>query len=122
MKISSRELKRLMKKAGISLEEVSDVEKVEIYLRDGRIIRINEPIVTKMYVGDKATYQIVGSEELVEAEKAGIEEEAEIEISDEDIEIVMQQTGVDRELAIKALKMTNGDIAQAILLLKQANL
>jgi nascent polypeptide-associated complex subunit alpha len=117
MKISNRELRRLMKRAGIKLEEVSGAKNVDIHLEDGRIIRIKEPVVTKMEMPGQTMYQIIGKEEIVEAE-----EEVKIEISEEDIKIVMEQTGVDRELAVKALEMTEGDIAQAIMLIKEANL
>ena len=38
--------------------------------------------------------------------------------TEEDIELVMQETGCSREEAIKALEETKGDIAEAILLIK----
>lgn len=38
--------------------------------------------------------------------------------SEEDVELVCQQAGVDREKAIKSLVEANGDLARAILLLK----
>jgi len=117
MKISRRDLRRMMKKAGITMEEVDSVNYVDIVLSSGDIIRINEPIVAKVNVAGQTTYQISGKEELIKKE-----EDAKIEFSNEDINIIIEQTGVDRELAIKALKMTNGDIAEAILLLKEANL
>jgi nascent polypeptide-associated complex subunit alpha len=115
MRFSNRELRRMMKKAGVVFEEVKDVSRVDIILNDGTILRVNNPIVAKMKVSGQVTFQITGEEEVVE-------EEREIEISEEDLEIVMSQTGVDKELAQKALEMTEGDIAQAILLLKEAKL
>ena len=114
MKFSNREIRRMMKKAGIAFEEVKNVDHVDIVLTDGDIVRIEEPIVAKMKVSGQVTYQITGEEKIVE-------EEHEIEVSEEDIKIVMEQTGVDRELAIKALEMTNGDIAEAIIALKEAS-
>lgn len=108
-KISSRDLRRLLKKAQIDMEEIREVEKVVIETISGKKIIIKDPLVTKMKVRDQTIYQIVGRETM---------EEAEIKIESEDILIVMEQTGVDRETAKNALLMTNGDIAEAIMLLK----
>lgn len=115
MKISNRELRRMMKRMGLTMEQLSNVSHVDIVLNNGNIIRINNPIVAKVKVSGQTTYQITGEEEL-------IEKEVEVEISDEDIEIVAQNAGVDKELAKKALELTGGDIAQAIVLLKESNL
>ena len=114
MKFSNREIRRMMKKAGVAFEEVKDVHHVDIILSDGGIIRIETPIVAKMKISGQVTYQITGEEKIVEKEEN-------IEISEEDIKIVMEQTGVDKELALKALEMTGGDIAEAIIVLKEAN-
>jgi len=104
-----------MKKAGIELLDTPEIEYIEFIYKDGRRTRIHNPMVSKMKVGDQITYQIIGEEEEVE-------EELEVELSEEDIKIVMEQAGVDRELAIKALQLTNGDIAQAIIILKEQNI
>jgi len=115
MRFSNREIRRMMKKAGIVFEEVKDVSRVDIVLDDGTIIRIIDPVVAKMKVSGQVTYQITGQEEIVEGEEPAVE------ITEEDIKIVMEQAGVDRDLAIKALEMTGGDIAEAIMVLKEAN-
>ncbi len=115
MKFSNRELRRMMKRMGLTMEQVENVKHVDIVLDDGRIIRINEPMVAKIKVSGQTTYQITGVEEVIEKEE-------EIEVSEEDIEIVAQQAGVDKELARKALELTGGDIAQAILIIKESNL
>ena len=114
MKFSNREIRRMMKKAGIAFEEVKDVDHVDIALNSGNTIRIENPVVARMKVSGQVTYQITGEEKILEEEKK-------IEVSEEDIKIVMEQAGVDRELAIKALEMTGGDIAEAIIVLKEAN-
>jgi nascent polypeptide-associated complex subunit alpha len=49
-------------------------------------------------------------------EKVGTQ--VKIEISDEDAQLVSAQTGVSIEVAKKALESANGDLAQAIMLLK----
>jgi len=104
-----------MKKAGVEIVESPDVEYIEIVYKDGKKTRIYNPIVNKMKISGQTTYQIIGEEE-------EIEEEIEMEFSDEDIKIVMEQADVDRELAIKALQLTEGDIAKAIIVLKEGNL
>jgi len=114
-RFSSREIRRLMKKAGVEIVETPDIEYIEIVYKDGKKTRIYNPIVNKMKIGGQTTYQIIGEEE-------EIEEEIEMEFSDEDIKLVMEQANVDRELAIKALQLTDGDIAKAIIVLKEGNL
>jgi len=111
-RFSNRDLRRLMKKAGIEVVDTPELEYVEFIYKNGRKTRIYSPIVSQMKVGGQTTYQIIGEEEEVE-------EEIPAEFSDEDIKIVMDQANVDRELAIKALQLTNGDIAQAIIILKE---
>lgn len=93
------------------MEEISDIDKVILVRNDGVRIVIENPTVTKMVMGDIVTYQISGTE-------AVEEEEAPTEIDEEAVKIVMEQTGVDRETAIKVLEMMDWDIAEAILALK----
>lgn len=111
-KISSRELRRMIKKMGIESMEQLDIEYVEFHYKDGRITRIINPNVSKVVVAGNTTYQVVGEEEDIEKEEAK-------EFPEEDIKLVMEQANVDREIAIKALELTNGDIAEAILALKE---
>ena len=107
-KLSSRDIRRLLKRAQINVEEVKNVERVIIEMISGEKLIIEDPIVTKMKVSGQAVYQIVGQEK----------HEEEVKVEKEDVLIVMQQTGVDEETAKNALLMTNGDIAEAIMLLK----
>jgi len=104
-----------MKKAGIEMMETPEIEYVEIFYKNGKKTRIYNPVVSKMKIGGQITYQIMGEEEEV------TEEELPLEFNEEDIKIVMEQANVDRELAIKALQLTNGDIAQAIIILKEGS-
>jgi len=114
-KISSREIRRMMKKMGIENVEQLDLEYIEFHYKDGRITRIYEPNVSKIVVAGSTTYQIIGEEEEVE-------EETPKTFPEEDIKLVMEQANVDRELAIKALELTDGDIAEAIIVLKEGGL
>ncbi|AHL23538.1 nascent polypeptide-associated complex protein [Thermococcus nautili] len=105
MGMNPRQMKKLMRQLGIKMEEMEGVKEVVLKL-EGKEIVLKNPVVTVMVVQGEKTYQIVpGSEEVREV----------IEIPEEDIELVMEQAGVDRETALKALKETKGDIAEAIL-------
>jgi len=112
-KFSPREIRRLMKRMGLSMEELSDVERVIIVKSDGTKVRIENPTVMKMVVGDVVTYQVSGTETIEEAEEVAAKE-----IDEEAVKLVMDQTGVDRETAIKVLEMVNWDIAEAIMMIK----
>jgi len=111
-RINPREAKRMMQKMGMNMEELAGVLKVTISLR-GKDLIIPDPQVTVMRVSGETIYQIMG--EAIE-EKVGTQ--AKIEISDEDAQLVSAQTGVSIEVAKKALESANGDLAQAIMLLK----
>ncbi len=113
---SPRELKRLMKRMGIELEELQDAERVEIHLKNKKLV-IEKPQVVAMHSRGETIYQIIGKarEEPIESPQ---KETVEIEISEEDIEFVASQTGVSREEARKALVEAGGDIAEAILKLQ----
>lgn len=110
-KLSRRDQERLLKRLGINLEEVEDVKEVRLIMETKTII-IRNPTVFRIRNPEQSVYQIVG-EEVEEAEgKKGYEP------SEEDILLVVQQTGKSIEEAKSALKMTNGDLAQAIMMLK----
>ncbi len=113
--MNPRDLRRMMKRMGIDVEEVKGVKSVTIST-EGKDIILREPQVTVMSVQGKKIYQIISTipEEVVEANE---EEVAEVNFTEDDISFVMSQAGVDREKAVEALKKAEGDIAKAILLL-----
>jgi len=113
-----RELKRLLKRMGIDVEELSGVKQVEIIM-EGKKIVVREPQVLAFKTGGQVFYQVSGVSETVE----GLVEQAkpveDIAVPEEDIRFVMEQTGVPREKAREALVKAKGDIIQAIMLLKE---
>ena len=114
--LNPRDLKRLMKRFGVNIEEVRDVKTVTLSLSDKDII-IRNPQVIVMNVQGQKIYQIVAtSEEIVESKEAEVEE---VNFSEEDVSFIMEQTGVSREVAINALREAGGDIAKAIMLLTE---
>ena len=109
MGMNPRQMKKLMRQLGIKMEELEGVKEVVLRL-EGKEIVLKDPVVTVMVVQGEKTYQIVpGSEEVREV----------LEIPEEDVQLVMEQAGVDRETALKTLKETKGDIAEAILKLTE---
>ena len=103
-------MKQMMKQMGIDVKELKDVQEVIIKTADSNII-IENANVTIMKVQGSETYQIVGDVKEVPKE---------LEIPAEDIKLVMEQTGVSEDEARKALKNSNGDLAEAIMALSSA--
>ena len=114
-RVSNREQERLLKRLGINLEELPGVKEVRIIGEDAtRVIR--DPSVYKVNSPGQTMYQIVGTEEILQEE--GEIEEEEYVPADEDVALVAQRTGKSLEQAKTALVSTKGDLAQAILLLR----
>ena len=107
--MNPREMQKAMKRLGIKQEEI-DAQEVTIRTADKDII-IHNPQVSKVNMMGQETYQIVG-----EAEERTLSSEP--EINKEDIKTVMEQTGVSEEKATEAIHSNNGDLAKAILELK----
>ena len=120
--MSPRELKRMLKKMGIDVEEYGDVDRVEIFLKNKKLV-ITSPQVVAFKTGGQVAFQISGvvREEEASAQPAPQQPVAEeVKISEEDIRFVMEQTGVSYEEARRALVNSKGDIIQAILAIKSA--
>ncbi len=104
MGMNPRQMKKLMRQMGIRMEELDGVREVVIKLENKEII-IREPVVTVITAHGERSYQVVGEEEVREI----------LSIPEEDIKLVMEQTGVDYETAKKVLEETKGDLAEAII-------
>jgi len=104
-------MKQMMRRMGIKTEEI-DANAVIIKGTDKDII-IEDPDVMKMTISGQDMYSISGG---TVREK---ESEVEIEINEDDIKMVAEQANVSEEAAKKALEEGGGDIAAAIIKLKQ---
>ncbi|QLH05316.1 transcription factor [Nitrosopumilus oxyclinae] len=105
----NREMRRMMDKMGLDMNELSNVQEV-IIKTDKKEIIISKPAVTEMKAKDNSIFTVT----------ADSYEERELEVpiySEEDIQLVSQQAGVDEEKAKNALEEAEGDLARAILLL-----
>ncbi len=89
----------------MSMEDI-DTEEVIIKTATKEYV-FKDPSVQKIRMQGQETFQVVGSYEVRDRE-------VRVEISDEDIATVMEQAGVSREKAKKALIKAKGDLAQAI--------
>jgi nascent polypeptide-associated complex subunit alpha len=103
MKISQKQLEHIMKQMGMQMETIK-AEEVIIKTEEKDII-IKNPEVAKIKVMGKETFQISGDVKEIER------------IKEEDIDIVVDQTGIDRNEARRILNET-GDIAEAIMRIK----
>lgn len=103
--MNPKQMKQMMKKLGMSMDQLEDVERVVIYTKQGNYIFEPAEVVSTTMQG-VTTYQINGESKF---------EPAEIEIPAEDVTLVAGQTGVTEEEALAALKSAKGDIAAAIL-------
>ena len=108
----NREMRRMMDKMGLHMNELSNVQEV-IIKTDKKEIIISKPAVTEMKAKDNSIFTVT----------ADSYEEKELEVpifSEEDIQLVSLQAGVDDEKARIALEEANGDLAKAILNLTSA--
>ena len=114
-RVSPREAKRMMQRMGVSMGEIPDVQQVILKTTSKEII-IENPEVAVMEMHGQKIFQVTG-EKIVE--KALEKKEEKVTIPEEDVQLVAMQAKVSLEQARAALEQTNGDLAQAILLLSQ---
>ena len=122
--MSPKQIARMMKKMGIEQSEVKDVKEVIIRFEDKEWYITNPQVMLIKQTGNES-FQISGKKterEITSGELIGSQEikEKEIEIPMEDAALVDGQTGVSIELAIEALRETEGDLAAAILKLRHS--
>ena len=98
-------VKMAMKKLGIKQEDIG-ASRVIIETLDNKKIIINHPAIQKIDIAGNVSFQISG-------------EISEEKFSDEDINIVVEQTGASKDKAKRSLEKNNGDLAKTILELKE---
>lgn len=104
-----RQMKQMMKQLGIDMEQLDGVEEVVIKTGDSELV-FSAPQVTVMDAKGQKIYQVVGNPE---------EQEVGYEPEEEDLELVIEQTGASEEDARAALEEADGDMADAILELEE---
>jgi nascent polypeptide-associated complex subunit alpha len=116
-RVNPRQMKQAMRKMGISTEELTDVQEIIILTKTKEYV-FKDAEVTIMTVQGQKTFQVVGEPEVRPRSAATTKPgamPAETGLPEEDITLVMEQTGATREKAIEALKATEGQPAEAIL-------
>ena len=98
--IDPAKMKAMMKQMGIKQEEIEST-RVVIEKESGKII-IDNPNVTRIVMQGQESWQITGD---VREEQG---------ISQDDINLIMEKTGVSEHKAREALEKNGGDIAQTI--------
>ena len=107
MRGGNRQMRRMMDKMGLDMEEIPNVQEV-IIKTDKKEIIIPKPSVTEMKSKENSIFQVIA--------ESFEEKELEVQIfSEDDIMLVCQQANCNEEQARDALSESKGDIAQAIL-------
>ncbi len=110
--LNPRDLRRALKRMGIQMEDVNAIS-VNIELNDGSKLYVESPqVIIIRAKGQPPMIYVIGDIRKIEAEEVQV-------VSDEDVRLVMEQTGVSFEEAKKALEETGGDIAAAILRIQE---
>ncbi|HUR62785.1 MAG TPA: nascent polypeptide-associated complex protein [Candidatus Thermoplasmatota archaeon] len=135
-----RQMSMMMRKMGIEMRDIEGVTEVVVRTRD-REYRFAKPTVSVMKAQGSETWQVQGKAQVVETGASAStasastpaatssstsrappsKQEATIPvpaaplvIPEEDVRMVMEQTGKDKATARKALESCDGDIAEAI--------
>ncbi len=111
-RINPRQLNQMMKRMGINVKTIDNVKKV-IIQTDTKEYVFDDADVSLMEAQGQKTWQIIGEPTI-----RPLQPQKQDTLND-DIKLVMEQTGKSADEARKALKETNGDIAEAILKLSQ---
>jgi len=116
-RMNPAEMKRMLKRMGISadIEEINDAERVLIEREGERDIVVEAPVITLLKMKGETVLYIYGQVKEVKKEQ---KQPQGPQIPDEDVQLVASEAGVSLEEARRALEATNGDIAQAIMLLQ----
>jgi len=125
----SRQMRRKMQSQGIDMDQV-DATRVIIEGPEKTLV-IEQPEVILMKQAGQEIYQVVGSADEYAANEFSVEESKDIEeieqldeteikptITENDVMLVASQGNVDPEEAKTVLMECDGDIAKAILLIK----
>ena len=120
---NQRQMQMAMRRLGMTTEEIPGVEEVVIRTKDKEHV-FKAPEVTILQVQGVKTYQIVGEPE-VRARTAGslagpamaAVPEPPAGPPDEDVRLVMEQANVEHAEALAALAASDGQPAEAILML-----
>ena len=112
--LDPNKMQQMMKQMGIEIDDI-DAEEVIIRTPDEELV-FTDAEVQRMDAKGQQTYNVVGSPETRERTDSGGETDGESDdgIPQEDIEMVVDATGVSEDEAREALEATDGMPAEAI--------
>ena len=119
---NARQMQMMMRRLGMTTEELAGVEEVIVRTKDQEHV-FKDAEVTILTVQGVRTYQVVGNPE-IRPRTAGATAGAVASSApppapsgppEEDVQLVMEQAGVDRDEALRALAAAGGEPAEAIL-------
>jgi nascent polypeptide-associated complex subunit alpha len=108
--MNSRQMQQMMRQMGVQQVDINATQ--VIILTENKRIVIDNPQVAKVTMMGQQTWQISGPAR---------EEALDVlpDITDDDVDAVMAQTGADEVTARKAILDAEGDLASAIMALKK---
>lgn len=109
-RMNQREQQRMMQRMGLQVQQMDDIARVIMETSTKRII-IDNPEVATVTVQGQVIYQVGGGN----VREEGLTSQP----SSEDARLVASQAGVSEAEAAGALRESGGDLAQAIMSLKQ---
>ncbi len=113
-RMNPRGARRMMKKMGMNMGGIDNVEEV-IIRTNTKDITIEQPEVSILEMQGQKIFQIIGGKIV---EKASENKSAGFNVAEEDAQLVADQTGKNLQEAKNALEDCEGDLAKAILLLQ----
>lgn len=113
-RVNERQIKRMMHQMGIKSDDMDGILQVDFIFRDKKI-SVKNPQVTVLNIQGTKTYQVVGGEEVTGSVNSAVSPES--DINEEDLNLVIQKTGVEREKALEALRKNDHKPAEAIIYL-----
>ncbi len=121
-RVDPRQMKIAMKRMGLQTEEMDDVTEV-IIRTASKEYHFVRPSVVMVKVSGQQIYQVTGEPTISEggASASGQRQNEGPVISQEDIELVMGQTGCTPDQAKQALMKTDGKPADAIIKILTGN-
>jgi len=105
--VNPKQMAGMMKKMGIAQTELP-VKRVIFEMDDSNLV-IEDPSVIKISMQGQVSYQVAGD---------AVEQSAE-SFSEDDVKMVIEQTGKSEDEVRAALEESDGDIAEAIMALKE---
>ena len=116
-RMNPRETKRMMQRMGMNMDSVPDVEQVIIKTSSKEIV-VEQPEVAILEMQGQKIFQVIGGQITEKAPERKATAAPAFTVSEEDVQLVADQTGKSPDAARKALEECEGDLAKAILLLQ----